>query len=197
VVAVEPSATMRAQRPPDRVPAIDVTAEHLPFDDDTFDAAMATVTIHQWNDQDAGLRELRRVSRDAVVILTFDGSALEQFWLQEYLPEVIAIEQRRFPSIDRIVDTLGGHTDVVPVPIPRDCLDGFGEAYYARPEAFFDPAVRAAQSGWGLADPVAVQRGLDKLAADLSSGAWDERHGRLRDQAERIGAVRLIVAHHP
>lgn len=194
VVAVEPSAAMRAQRPAGRVPAVDAVAEHLPFDDDSFDAAMATVTIHQWKDLDAGLRELRRVSRGTVAILTFDGSALEHFWLQEYLPEIIAIEQRRFPSIRRVVDTLGGHADVVPVPIPHDCADGFGEAYYARPEAFLDPAVRAAQSGWLLADPAVVQRGVDRLAADLSSGAWDIRHGHLRQQPARVGAVRLIVA---
>lgn len=194
VAAVEPSAMMRAQRPPERVPAIDATAEDLPFDDDSFDAVMATITIHQWNDLEAGLREMRRVSRNQVVNLTFDAAALEEFWLREYVPEVIAIEQQRYPAIERIVRVLGGSTDVLGVPIPRDCSDGFGEAYYARPEAFLDADVRAAQSGWMLADPAATQRGLDKLAADLSCGVWDGRHGRLREQSERIGAVRLVVA---
>lgn len=194
VAAVEPSAMMRAQRPPERVPAIDATAEDLPFDDDSFDAVMAAITIHQWSDLEAGLREMRRVSRNQVVILTFDAPALEEFWLREYVPEVIAIEQQRFPAIERIVRALGGSTDVLRVPIPFDCFDGFGEAYYARPEAFLDADVRAAQSGWMLADPAAVQRGLDTLAADLSSGVWDARHGRLREQSERIGAVRLVVA---
>jgi SAM-dependent methyltransferase len=193
-VAVEPSAAMRAQRPLDRVPAIDAVAEELPFDDDTFDAAMATLTIHQWKNLYAGLRELRRISRDVVVILTFDGAALQDFWLQEYLPEVITIERRRFPPIEHVIGILGGQVEVVPVPVPRDCVDGFGEAYYARPEAFLEPAVRAAQSGWALADPVAVQRGVDQLAADLSSGTWDARHGHLREQPARMGAVRLIVA---
>lgn len=194
VAAVEPSAVMRAQRPPGRVPAIDATAERLPFDDDSFDAAMATITIHQWADVDAGLREMRRVARDAVVILTFDGAALDDFWLRDYVPDVIAIEQRRFPPIDRVVRILGRTTTVTPVPISRDCTDGFGEAYYARPEAFLDPDVRAAQSGWVMADPAAIGRGMSKLAADLSSGAWDHHHGHLRHQPERIGAVRLIVA---
>ncbi len=117
VVAVEPSATMRAQRPPDRVPAIDATAERLPFDDDSFDAAMATVTIHQWSDPDTGLLEMRRVSRGVVTIMTFDAPALEEFWLCDYVPEVIAVEQRRFPPISRIVRTLGGSAEVVSVPI--------------------------------------------------------------------------------
>ena len=194
VVAVEPSAAMRTQRPPQRVPAIDATAERLPFDDDSFDAAMATVTIHQWSDPDAGLREMRRVSRGPVAILTFDAAALDDFWLHDYVPEVITVEQQRFPAIEHIVRTLGGSAEVVSVPIPYDCTDGFGEAYYARPEAFLEADVRAAQSGWTLADADAVRRGVEKLASDLSSGAWDERHGGLRHQAERIGAVRLVVA---
>jgi SAM-dependent methyltransferase len=185
---------MRAQRPRHLAPALDATAERLPFDDDSFDAAMATITIHQWSNLDAGLRELRRVSRGPVAILTFDADALLEFWLNEYVPEVIAIERARFPAIDHVVDVLGGDAEVLDVPIPIDCVDGFGEAYYARPEAFLQPDVRAAQSGWVLTDPDAVARGVARLADDLASGRWDERHGHLRDQPEHIGATRLIVA---
>src|SRR3954469_15606234 len=76
VVAVEPSAAMRAQRPAAAVPAIDAVAERLPFDDNTFDAAMATVTVHQWSDTDRGLRELRRVSRGPGQGVTLGGGRL-------------------------------------------------------------------------------------------------------------------------
>ncbi len=99
VVAVEPSASMRSQRPPHRTPAINARAEGLPFDDDSFDAAMAMVTIHQWSEPETGMKELRRVSRGPVVILTFDGDALDRFWLAEYAPELIAAETRRYPPI--------------------------------------------------------------------------------------------------
>ena len=109
VVAVEPSAKMRAQR---RSPAVDATAEKLPFDDDSFDAAMATITIHQWADGDAGLRELRRVSRGPVVILTFDATAIAEFWLGEYVPEVIEAEARRYQPLDHIAAVLGGDVTV-------------------------------------------------------------------------------------
>lgn len=194
VAAVEPSASMRAQRPAHRPPAIDATAERLPFDDDSFDAAMAMITIHQWTDLGAGLAELRRVSRGPVVVLTFDGTALLDFWLAEYVPQVIATERRRFPPVDQVASLLGGATEIVDVPIPLDCVDGFGEAYYGRPEAFLDADVRAAQSGWVLSDQRAVDRGLARLRDDLQSGAWDARHGHLRTQPERVGAVRLIVA---
>jgi SAM-dependent methyltransferase len=195
VVAVEPSAAMRTQRPPHLAPALDGTAERLPFDDDSFDAAMATITIHQWRDLEGGLRELRRVSRGPVAILTFDADALLDFWLNEYVPEVIATERDRFPAIDHVVAVLDGEVEVIAVPVPVDCTDGFGEAYYARPEAFLDDEVRAAQSGWVLTgDAGAVARGVARLADDLAAGRWDERHGHLRNQAERVGAVRLIVA---
>ena len=194
VAAVEPSSAMRAQRPRDRVPAIDATAERLPFDDDSFDAAMATVTIHQWSDVDRGLQELRRVSRGPVVVLTFDAAALEDFWLVEYVPEVVDVEQHRFPPIAHVTAVLGGRCEVAPVPVPLDCTDGFGEAFYGRPEAFLDAEVRAAQSGWLLVDPDAVERGIERLRADLGSGAWDARHGHLRRTSERVGAVRLVVA---
>jgi hypothetical protein len=106
------------------------------------------VTIHQWTDVDRGLAELRRVSRGPVVILTFDGDALDSLWLAEYAPELIAAERRRYPAIEHIRQMLDGHSTVQAVPIPIDCVDGFTEAYYARPELFLEPSVRQSQSAW-------------------------------------------------
>jgi hypothetical protein len=197
VLAVEPSAAMRAQRPVGAAPAVDATAEHLPFDDDSFDSALATVTIHQWSDVQKGLHEMRRVSRGPVVVLTIDAPALRQFWLADYFPEVIAVDQARFPTLDQVTSALAqGSTEVRVdvVPVPCDCTDGFGEAFYARPEAFLRPEVRAATSGFGLTDPGQVQRGVDRLEDDLASGVWDQAYGRWREQAEYKGALRLIIA---
>lgn len=194
VTAVEPSAVMRDQRPRELSRAVDATAEELPFPNDSFDAAMATVTIHQWTNVDRGLAELRRVSRGPVVILTFDGDALDSFWLADYAPELIAAERRRYPAIEHIRQVLGGQSTVQAVPIPIDCLDGFTEAYYARPELFLEPAVRQSQSAWGFIDASATERTLSRLRADLASGAWDRRFSPLRRQPEFVGALRLIVA---
>ncbi len=193
VAAVEPSAAMRAQRPPGAAPAVDATAESLPFDTGAFDAAMATVTVHQWSDPAAGLAELRRVARGPVVVLTFDGDALDRLWLAEYAPELITAERRRYPPIDVIAAAAGRTAVVTPVPIPIDCVDGFTEAYYARPEMFLDPRVRAAQSAWGFVDDDATARAVERLRADLTSGAWDAKHGALRDQPAFVGSLRLIV----
>ncbi|MEU4427705.1 class I SAM-dependent methyltransferase [Actinoplanes sp. NPDC024001] len=193
VVAVEPSARMRAQRPVAAVPALDATAENLPFDDASFDAAMATVTVHQWSDTARGLAELRRVTRGPVVVLTFDGDALDRLWLADYAPELIAAERRRYPAISAVADAIGTDVTVTEVPIPIDCVDGFTEAYYARPERFLDPEVRAAQSAWGFVDAAATARAVDRLRADLASGTWDTRYGHLRTQPWFTGALRLIV----
>jgi Methyltransferase domain len=195
VAAVEPSAAMRAQRPAGAVPAIDATAERLPFDDDAFDAVMATITVHQWADTAAGLAELRRVARGPVVVLTFDGDALDLLWLAAYVPELITAERRRYPAIDAIAAAIGRTARVLPVPIPIDCVDGFTEAYYARPEMFLDPQVRAAQSAWGFVDDAAVTRGVERLRADLASGAWDDAYGTLRTQPSFAGSLRLVVGH--
>jgi len=196
VVALEPSATMRAQRPPGAAPVLSGVAGALPFADDAFDAAMALVTVHQWPDPAAGLREMRRVARGPVVVLTFDGPALRRFWLADYVPELVEAEHRRYPPLEVVSEGLGGGAVVVPVPIPRDCLDGFTEAYYARPEAFLDSATRRAQSAWGFVGPGVEDRFVAALRADLASGAWDARYGDLRDRERFDGSLRLVV-HHP
>jgi hypothetical protein len=193
VVAVEPSATMRAQRPPSLVPALNATAEQLPFDDNSFDAAMATVTVHQWLSLERGLSELRRVTRGPVVILTFDGEALDRFWLAAYAPELIAAERRRYPPIPLLTTAIGPHSTVAEVPVPIDCVDGFTEAFYARPESFLDPRVRAAQSAWGFIPPEATERTVATLRQDLASGRWDETYASWRTRPHFNGSLRLLT----
>jgi len=194
VTAVEPSASMRAQRPASLAAAIEASAEHLPFADDSFDAAMASFTVHQWGDLAAGLAELRRVTRGPIAILTCDPDALDHFWLTDYAPEVIATEASRYPAPATITRLLGGTVAVQPVPIPLDCTDGFGEAYYGRPEALLDPGARKANSAWSFVGPDVEPRFERELRADLELGAWDERYGALRTQPEFDGSLRLIVA---
>lgn len=194
VVAVEPSATMRAQRPPDLPAATDATAETLPFADGAFAAALTTFSVHQWSDLATGLRQMRRVTRGPVLVLTCDPLLVERFWLAEYAPEVLATEARRYPGVETIGRALGGSLEVVPVPIPLACRDGFNEAYYGRPERFLDPGARTACSAWSFVPPSSAGRSVQRLRADLASGAWDRRHGALRTQPTYNGSLRLLVA---
>lgn len=194
VLAVEPSALMRAQRPPGAAPCLVGSAESLPFDDQSFDAAMAVATVHHWQDPIAGLREMRRVAR-RVVVFTHDTSAagwLHRFWLtRDYLPEVGDLLGGR-PSLTALAGAIGARTE--PVPIPWDCADGFFEAYWRRPEAYLDENVRRGLSVWSRVGPDAEQRAVRDLRDDLASGRWADRNRELIDlDAAELG-LRLLIA---
>jgi SAM-dependent methyltransferase len=193
VLAVEPSETMRAQRPHDAAPAIAASAEALPFDDNAVDAAMACVTIHHWQPPSQGLAELRRVSRGPVVIFTFELDALPG-WQQEFLREGLERERLRFPALADIAAALGGRTRIEQIPTPGDCTDGFFEAFWRRPEALLDPQIRSAQSIWALLDPGVEQQVVERLGGALACGAWETEHGHLREQKSYDGALRLVIS---
>jgi len=193
VTAVEPSASMRAQRPAALSPAVDATSQDLPFADDSFDASMASVTVHQWPELERGLGEMRRVTRGPVAILTFDPVPPVHWWLIDYVPELFEVEAGRMPALDRIAAALGGSVDVRTVLVPADCSDRFGQALFARPEQLLDADVRRAMSAWSFVPDEVVQRFLDALSADLASGAWDEKYGTFRTLSEFDGGLRLVV----
>jgi SAM-dependent methyltransferase len=194
VTPVEPSASMRAQRPAALAAAVDATAEDLPFADGSFDAAMTTFSVHQWNDLAAGLREVRRVTRGPIVILTGDPARLRRFWLGEYAAEVIETEARRYPSVETLAGGLGGPVEVDVVPVPLDCTDGFNEAYYGRPEMLLDPAARRSCSAWSFVDPSVHDRFARDLGRDLADGSWDARYGYLRRQPFFEGSLILVTS---
>jgi SAM-dependent methyltransferase len=194
VIAVEPSALMRAQRLADAAPCVAASAESLPFEDQSFDAAMAVSTVHHWQDPIAGLREMRRVAR-RVVVFTFDSSDTawrRRFWLtRDYLPEVADLLVGR-PPLSEQARAIGARVE--PVLIPWDCADGFFEAYWRRPEAYLDESVRRGISVWASVGPDAEQRALHSLRDELSSGRWAERNRDLVDlDAAELG-LRLLIA---
>jgi SAM-dependent methyltransferase len=192
VLAVEPSATMRAQRAADAAPCLACSAESLPLDDDSVDAAMACVTIHHW-DRAAGLAELRRVARGPVVIFTFELADLVA-WQRDYFAPALALEQPRFGRLDEIAAELGGEVRIERIETPADCTDGFFEAFWNRPELILDPTVRASQSIWELLEPGEEERIVERLMTDLDSGKWDADHGALRQMPSYEGALRLVVS---
>lgn len=192
VTAVEPSAVMRAQRPAGAARCVAATAESLPFEDQSFDAAMAFATVHHWPDPIAGLREMRRVARRVVVFTcdTTDRSWRRRFWLtRDYLPEVGA---SRVGLATELARAIGARME--PVLIPWDCADGFFEAYWRRPEAYLDENVRRGISVWASVGPDAEQRALRSLRDDLASGRWAGRNRDLLDlEAAELG-LRLLIA---
>jgi SAM-dependent methyltransferase len=195
VIAIEPSDVMAGQRPAHLAPAIRASAGALPLREGAVDAAMAVLTVHHWDDErERGVRELRRVARGPVVILTYDAEVAAGMWLvRDYLPEVAELDRRIFPAPALLADWLGGRVDVQAIPIPRDTPDWMLGSFWAHPERVLDPAARAATSGFARMDPAVVDRVVAAVSRDLEDGTWDRRHGGLRETAELDAGLRLVV----
>lgn len=190
VTALEPSAEMIAQRKPEAAPAIQGVAEDLPFEDKAFDASMAILTIHHWTDKPKGLSEMRRVTRDQVLVLTFDPAHLD-FWLTDYFPELVTLDEGKMPRMSELEAWLGPLETSV-VPIPHDCTDGLLCAYWRRPEAYLDPVIRSGMSPfWAMKN---TADGLAQLESDLERGVWAEKYAHLLDLVERDFGYRLLMA---
>jgi SAM-dependent methyltransferase len=188
VVAVEPSMTMIRQRPTGRL-AVQAVAERLPFRDASVDAALAILTIHHWQDWRRGLDEVGRITRGPIVIVTWDPSAWG-FWLtDEYFPQLIDWDRRDFPSLENLRLALGD-LSVETIPIPADCTDGFLGAYWQRPESYLDPSVRSAISSFSKI--ASVEQGIERLRADLHSGAWHRKYGHLLQRSLLDIGYRLV-----
>lgn len=193
VTAVEPSAEMIAQRPPEAAPVVQASAEALPFGDDSFDAAMAVLSAHHWADLEAGLGEMRRVSRERIAIVTFDHFGLADLWIpREYFPEMLGLKRRAGATSGELAERFPTAT-VTPIPVPHDCTDLFFAALWARPELLLDEEVLRPMWIWQSIPAESRQSGRERLVADLESGAWDERYGHLREQAELDVGLRLVV----
>ncbi|MCW3074664.1 MAG: SAM-dependent methyltransferase [Flaviaesturariibacter sp.] len=188
VIAVEPSDLMIAQRPRGSAPVIKASAESLPFENKSFDAAMAILTIHHWSDWRAGIQEMLRVA-GKVVIFTWDP-VFEGFWLtRDYFPEVLRIDKQIFPPVDKIISLIGNANSKV-IPIPGDCTDGFGSAYWNRPEAYLNESVRKSMSTFARLGN--IEDVIQRLKSDLDTGMWQGKYGHLLTLKEMDLGFRII-----
>lgn len=189
VTAVEPSLEMIRKRSHSAAEVIQASAGDLPFEDDAFDASMAILTIHHWPDKAAGFREMRRVTRGRIALLTFDPS--HRPWLTDYLPELAALDDAQMPAMSDYEKWLGD-VQVAPVLVPHDCTDGFLYAYWRRPEAYLDPRIRSGSSSfWAIGD---FEAGLQRLKQDLETGEWERRYAELLNRDAYDAGYRLVVA---
>lgn len=190
VVALEPSSVMIGQRSPLSAPAVQGCAEQLPFPDNSFGAVMSVLSLHHWQNPQQGLRELMRVARERVVLMSWIGY-VNRLWLLDYLPEIEDIDRELFPSLEMIEDSCGVHAELIPVPIPANCSDGFLCAWWRRPSAYLQPEVRAAISTFARLDD--VERRLRQLSNDLIGGVWQKHNEHLLRRKSMDYGYRLIV----
>jgi SAM-dependent methyltransferase len=194
IAAVEPSRTMIAQRPPGNAPAVQAVAEHIPLRDRCADAVLAVLTVHHWDDVAAGVAEMRRIARRRLVFFTWWPQDLLSFWLlSDYLPEAGRVDAALAERIQVLPGLLPG-AEVRPVPVPHDCTDGFAAAYWRRPEAYLDPAVRAGISVLATTGEEALRPGLSRLADDLRTGRWHDEHDDLIRLDSLDVGYRLVIA---
>lgn len=193
VVAVEPSFEMVHKRAPASGPVVRAVAESLPFADGAFDAAMATLTLHHWTNRRQGLAEMRRVAQRQVIFM-FDPIEIRRFWAIDYWPTALSLpSERDLPTPDGLGEVLD-LIEVQRVGVPIDCTDGFGAAFWGRPEAYLDPRVQHGMSWLAQLPPQLLAEGTRRLEADLRSGEWDHRYGHLRSMSELDCGYRLVIA---
>lgn len=191
VIALEPSRRMIAQRSAHAAPVVQGVADAMPFPDQSFDVALAVLTVHHWPDPVAGLAEMRRVAARQVIVTWEPAAFADRFWLvRDYLsvedPDDLVAGRR---IADQLCDV-----ETIPLPVPHDCTDGVFGAYWRRPEAYLDANVRASISGLALADPAIMQPALACVEADIRSGAWHRKHADLLDIEELDLGYRVLVA---
>lgn len=193
IVAVEPSMVMVAQRGESAAPVVRAVAEGLPVASGSFDATLTVLSVHHWRDRATGYAELRRVAPKRVV-LTYEPTLQKRFWLiEDYLPGVARFEAGRVPTVEEVAEGIGA-TRVEVVPVAHDCRDAILPAHWRRPEAYLDPEVLRSASGVVQSDQDEVRAGIERLRADLASGAWYDRYGHLLDEDELDVGFRLVVA---
>ncbi|MEO6956639.1 MAG: class I SAM-dependent methyltransferase [Antricoccus sp.] len=197
LLAVEPSREMISQRPSSAAPVVLARAEQLPVASNVVDVALAVLTVHHWSDVAAGLREMARVARTRVVILTWDVAVFSRFWLlAEYLPAAALTDAKLAITRAELVRGLApSRFDIEPLEVPFDCTDGFGAAYWRRPEAYFDPAVQASMSMLARTPTQLLGPGLEQLRRDIDSGLWHHKHANLLQRRSFDAGYYIFTAH--
>ena len=190
VVAIEPARAMRERRPASAAPCIDAGAEALPFDDASVDLAMGIYTDFHWADRLQGIAEMIRVVRSTVVLLTVDSETADSYWLiRDYFPSGVNV----FAPLRELLAAFPDEAEVLPVPIPDDCRDGFVQAFWKRPHDLLDPATRSSMALFAHLGRDELDAGLEQLAADLRDGTWHERNAGLLRQREADLGHRLVT----
>jgi ubiquinone/menaquinone biosynthesis C-methylase UbiE len=200
VVAVEPSAVMRGQAQPHRSVIWRAGfAEAFPLNDGEVNAAICILAFHHFTDHRRALREMRRgAGGGPILLLTFEPRVLQDFWLNDYFPDIRIGDEEMFPPVEAVAAMVENETGLRAAinlfPLPPDLADLFAAAGWARPELYLDPQVRSGISAFAVVDQSRIAVGVERLKADLASGEWFKRYGHLLERKSFDAGYRFVVA---
>ena len=189
VQAVEPSAIMRAQaKSHPRLQWCAAGAEALPFNDAEFDGAVMTLCLHHFRSWQTGIEEALRVSGGGpLVVFAFDIEHKADFWLFDYFPHFVDIDLTSSQTINEIELFVTNQlkTDFYrePFALPKDLIDHFAAADWARPHNYLDKTYRDGISTFHKLQDADLKNRLEVLREDLDNGGWQEKYGALLDNA--------------
>jgi ubiquinone/menaquinone biosynthesis C-methylase UbiE len=199
VFAIEPSEIMRKQAVPNgNITWISGLAETIPLQDASVDGVVIILAIHHFSDIRTVAKEVARVCPTGpLVMLTMDPRQSEKFWFNDYFPEIEQHVIKSFPPLNEVINIFSGvkhwSTQVTKFPLPHDLADKNMCSGWNRPEIYLDPLMRQNTSGFALASPSVVHRGITLLENDLQSGKWDNVNGHLRKQESFDAGFRFLL----
>lgn len=199
VLAIEPSKVMRQQATSHPLVSwIAGSAESIPLEDRSVDGVVVMLALHHFSNLEQGLREISRISkRGKMVLFAFEQAKIPEFWLTDYFPDFIGDTLATFPStqdIGRAIEQISQkEVEIIPYFVPPNLSDLFAASGWRRPEIYLDSQVRQGISSFSKMPINELKAGLDRLQADLESGAWTEKYGYLKAQNEYDAGYRILI----
>jgi ubiquinone/menaquinone biosynthesis C-methylase UbiE len=199
-IGIDPSETMlaEARRKPNSATFICGKAEEIPLPDAHFDGAIAIVTLHHWDDMEAGLKEVARVLKPGarLVCFSFTPEQSQSYWLNHYFPRTMENTFHITPPLDEMMAILhnAGFSKVSTEKyFVHDGLeDHFLMSGKYKPEMYLSPEMRRNTSLFSYyADQAEVDAGLARLEADIESGQVTQV---IQDHENELGDYIFIVA---
>jgi ubiquinone/menaquinone biosynthesis C-methylase UbiE len=199
LLAIEPSQIMRKQAVPNgNIMWLSGVAEALPLQDTSMDGVVIVLAVHHFSDVRSAAKEVARVCPTGpLIIFTIDPRESEKLWFYDYFPEIEQNDLNKLQPLNEVINVFSSikdwSTQVIKFPMPHDLADKNMLSGWNRPEIYLDPVMRRNTSGFALAHPSVVQKGVTLLENDLRSGKWDRLNGELRQRESFDAGFRFLL----
>jgi SAM-dependent methyltransferase len=197
---IDPSETMleKARQRNCNVIWQNAAAENLPFENEFFAGAIASLTIHHWRNLAKAFREISRVLKQngKFVLFTSLPEQTAGYWLTEYFPKMMRDSVEPLPSLSEIENAFTKANLKIEKTenyfVRDDLEDLFLYSGKHRPELYLQAEIRRGISSFSnLANTEEVEKGLRRLTKDIESG---KNYEVIEKHKNDIGDYIFIVA---